>query len=139
MSPAYEIRAMLNEVKMSENKMPQSEPELEHECGASHPGGFLAGLLLGGLAGAVAMLLLAPHTGKRTRADIQHKSTELRDQATETVEDAVDQVRAKAHHIKASVRKEAKGLEHRGQEMLDEKVERVSAAVADLKTAMQRS
>jgi len=122
---------------MSENQMPQ--PELEQGSTASHPGGFLAGLLLGGLAGAGAALLLAPHSGKRTRADIQHKSIELRDQATESVEDAVDQVRAKAHHIESSVRKEAKGLEHRGQEMLDEQVERVSAAVADVKAAVHGS
>jgi gas vesicle protein len=130
---------MLNKVKMSENKMPQSAPELECGSDVSHPGGFLAGLLLGGLASAGAMLLLVPHSGKRTRADIQLKGTELRDQATETVEDAVDQVRATAQHIKAGARKEAKGLKQRGHEMLDGKVERVSAAVADVKTAVPGS
>jgi gas vesicle protein len=133
---------MLNEVKMSENKMSQvrtsqSAPEREHGSGVNRPQGFLAGLLLGSLAGAGAMLLLAPHSGKRTRAKIQQKSIELRDQTTETVEDAMDQVHATAHHIKASVQKEAKGLGRRGQEMLDEQVEHVSAAVADVKTAVQ--
>src|SRR5438132_1386954 len=103
MSPAYAIRTLLNEVKMSENKTPQSEPELEHGSGASYPSGFLAGLLLGGLAGAGAMLLLAPHSGKRTRANIQLKSTELRDQAAETMEDATAQARVKGRRIRASV------------------------------------
>jgi gas vesicle protein len=130
---------MLSEGKMSEINMSQSEPECEHESNANHPGGFLAGLLLGSLAGAGAMLLLAPQSGRRTRAKIQQKSITLRDHTAETVEDAVDKARAKARHIKADVRKETKGLEHRGQEMLDEQVERVSAAVADVKTAMQGS
>lgn len=124
---------------MTDNTMPRSEQELECESSAGRPGDFLAGLLLGSLAGAGAMMLLAPHSGKRTRANIQHKSMELRDQATETVEDAVDQVRTKAHDIKTSVRKEAKELEHRAQDMLDGPVERVSAAVADVKAAVQGS
>jgi gas vesicle protein len=130
---------MLSEGKMSEINMSQSEPECEHESNANHPGGFLAGLLLGSLAGAGAMLLLAPQSGRRTRAKIQQKSITLRDHTAETVEDAVDKARTKARHIKADVRKETKGLEHRGQEMLDEQVERVSAAVADVKTAVQGS
>ncbi len=124
---------------MSEINMSQSEPECEHEPSANHPGGFLAGLLLGSLAGAGAMLLLAPQSGRRTRAKIRQKSITLRDHTAETVEDAVDKACAKARHIKADVRKETKGLEHRGQEMLDEQVERVSAAVADVKSAVQGS
>lgn len=126
---------------MSEVKMSQSERELEREqtSDVNHPGTFFAGLLLGSLAGAGAMLLLAPHSGQRTRAQIQQKSIALRDQTTETVEDAVDHVRTTAHHIKAGVRKEAKGLEHRGQELLDAQVERVSTAIEDVKTAVQGS
>ena len=124
---------------MSEIKMSQTEPECEHESGVNRPGGFLAGLLLGSLAGAGAMLLLAPQSGKRTRAKIQQKSITLRDQTTDTVGDAVDHVRTTAHHIKAGVRKETKGLEHRGQKILDEQVERVSATVDDVKAAVQGS
>ena len=33
----------------------------------------LVGMLVGGLAGAVTMLLMAPQSGKRTRAQIQEK------------------------------------------------------------------
>jgi gas vesicle protein len=113
---------------MSQNTTPQSESDCGYETSANRPWSFLAGLLLGGLAGAGAMLMLAPQSGKRTRVKIQQKSTELRDQATETVEDAMAQARAKVHKVKGDVRKDAKELQHRGQEMLDEQKERLSTA-----------
>jgi len=40
----------------------------------NHPGGLLAGLLIGGLAGAGVMLLLTPQSGKKTRVKIQQKN-----------------------------------------------------------------
>jgi gas vesicle protein len=123
---------------MLENKKLQTEPVYVHGH-ESHPGTFLAGLVFGGLAGAGAMLLLAPHSGRRTRADIRLRSVELRNQATEKVENATDQVRTTARHIQADVKKEARRLEHRGQEVLDEQAERVATAVADVKTAVQGS
>jgi gas vesicle protein len=51
--------------------------------------GFLGGLLVGSLVGTVAMFLFAPQSGKRTRAKIQQKSIELREQTTDAVEDAL--------------------------------------------------
>lgn len=38
---------------------------------------FLKGLIIGGLIGAVAGLLLAPKSGRETRADICNKTDEL--------------------------------------------------------------
>lgn len=101
----------------------------EHETNVNHPGSFLAGLLLGGLAGAGAMLLLAPQSGEKTRAQIQLKSMELRDQTAEAVEDAVAQTRVKARQITADVRAKAEELQHRGQDVLNEQKARVSAIV----------
>ena len=46
-------------------------------------GAFLIGFIVGGVAGAVAALLLAPQSGEETRALIKDKSIELRDKATE--------------------------------------------------------
>ena len=43
---------------------------------------MLIGLLVGGLAGAGAMLLLAPQSGEQTRTEIREKSLQLRDQTT---------------------------------------------------------
>ncbi len=40
-------------------------------------GNFLKGLIVGGLFGAVAALLLAPKSGKETRADICNRTEEL--------------------------------------------------------------
>lgn len=46
-------------------------------------GMFLIGFVVGGVAGAVAALLLAPQSGEETRTLIKDKSIELRDMATE--------------------------------------------------------
>jgi len=101
--------------------------------------GILVGLLIGGLVGAGAMLLLAPQSGKKTRAQIQKKSLELRDQTTEAVEDAVSQAGAKVRQVRADVRKEVKELDHRGQAMLDEQKKRWSTLVDAGKTAVRGS
>ncbi len=111
----------------------------EHENGVNQVGGFFSGLLIGGLAGAVAMLLLAPQSGKRTRAQIQLKSIELREQTTEAVEDAMAQARTQGRQIRADVREKADELQQRGQAVLDEQKERLSTLVEAGKTAVQGS
>lgn len=42
-------------------------------------GAFLAGFVLGGLAGAFTALLLAPQSGEETRTQIRDKSIELKE------------------------------------------------------------
>jgi gas vesicle protein len=104
-----------------------NKPSDEHKSYANHhPGSFLAGMLLGGLAGAGAALLLAPQSGEKTRAQIEQKSMELRDQTTEAVEDAVAQTRVKARQVTADVRTQVEALQQRGQAVLDEQKARVS-------------
>jgi gas vesicle protein len=111
----------------------------EHETGANSMWSFLAGLLAGGLAGAATMLLLAPQSGKKTRAQIQQKSIELRDQTTEAVEDAVAQAGVKARQITADAHEQAEALQQRGQDMFDEQRKRLSTVVEAGKTAVQGS
>jgi gas vesicle protein len=81
--------------------------------------GLLAGLLIGGLAGAVAMLLLAPQSGQRTRAKLRREGAMLREQTADTVEDAVTQARVKTGQITQDVHRQAEGLQQRGHAMLD--------------------
>lgn len=89
-------------------------------------GSFLVGLVVGGLTGAAAMLLLAPQSGKETRTQIQQKSIELRDQTVKTVEDVAAQVRGKAHKIGDSGREQAGELQQRGQDVIDEQRDHLS-------------
>jgi len=91
--------------------------------------GFVAGILIGGLAGAATALLLAPQSGKRTRNQIQHKSLELRDQASDKLDEAMDQAHAASHQISSSVQKQAKKIQQRGQDVLDDQKERWSPLV----------
>ena len=94
--------------------------------------GVLAGMLIGALAGAVTMLLLAPQSGQDTRRQIQEKGIELRDRTTEMVEDTIAQVRTKANKI-------TMGLADRSRELAVEQLENVSEAAQAGKKAIQSS
>ena len=94
--------------------------------------GFLSGLLMGGLAGAGAMLLLAPQSGEKTRAQLQQKSIELQDQSTKGVEaakDAIAQVRVKAKRVTADVLEKAEDLQERGKQLIEDQKERLTTFV----------
>jgi gas vesicle protein len=108
----------------------------EHGYVVNHTGGFFAGLLMGGLAGAGAMLLLAPQSGRKTRDQIQHEGLELRDQVTETVEDTVAQARGQARRMTDRLHKQTKELQHRGQDILDDQKDVVSQVVEGEKKAV---
>ena len=98
---------------------------------------FLTGLLLGILAGAGTMLLLAPQSGKKTRKQIRRKSRDLREQATDTMEGRVHQVRAKTHKVTTSMHDQAEDLQQRGQDVVDQQKERWSSIFEAGKTAVQ--
>jgi gas vesicle protein len=93
---------------------------------ANYLWGFLAGLLVGGLAGAGVVLLVAPQSGKKTRAQIRQKSSDLRDQTVKTVEGAVTQTRDKARQITDDIRDQAGELQQGGQDLLDEQRDHLS-------------
>ena len=71
-------------------------------------GSFLIGFVVGGVAGAVAALLLAPQSGEETRTLIKDKSIELRDQAA---------LQAEGISVKAG--KVATDVQARGKEFVD--------------------
>lgn len=107
-----------------------------HETKTTDPGSFLAGVLFGGVVGAGAMLLFAPQSGKQTRAQIRRTGEDLRDQATEAVEEGMTQTRAKVEQITADIRGKAKEIQQSGQDMIAEQQARLSAAIAAGKTAI---
>jgi gas vesicle protein len=92
----------------------------------------LVGMLIGGLAGAATMLLLAPQSGKDTRTQIQNKAIELRDRTTEMVTETIAQVRTNANKLTAD-------LKDRSQAMAVEQLDYVSDAAQAGKKAIQGS
>jgi gas vesicle protein len=110
---------------------------IKHETHGQHPGNFLAGMLFGGLAGAAAILLLAPQSGKRTRTEIRLRGLELKERATDAIDAAAAQTRGTARQITADVREKAKEIRQSGQDLLAEQKARLSAAVAAGKTAFE--
>jgi gas vesicle protein len=96
-------------------------------------------LLIGSLAGAVTMLLLAPQSGKETRIQIQEKGIELRDLTTEMVGDAMSQMRLDRNKLTMSGRKKAQELIQQGQTLVVDQLDRVSDAAQAGKKAIQSS
>jgi gas vesicle protein len=93
---------------------------------------FLAGMMVGALAGAAAMLLLAPQSGKKTRRQIRRKGKALRKQTAGTIEDSVAQVRATAQDVTDNIHEQTEALQQRAQDVLEAGKERLSTAVEDV-------
>jgi gas vesicle protein len=101
--------------------------------------GVLTGLVIGGLAGAAAMLLLAPQSGEETRTQIRKKGLELRDRTTGMIEDTMTQVRSNVDRITIDGREKLKELKQQGQELAAEQLGRVSKAAQAGKKAIENS
>jgi gas vesicle protein len=111
--------------------------EIEQQSEMKHMGRFIAGILVGGLAGAVTLLLTAPQSGKDTRKFIQTKAIELRDKSTAAMESVSGQVSSKAGQIKTSVSSKALELTQQGKELLARQLDRLSAAAQSGKNSLQ--
>lgn len=96
-------------------------------------GAFLAGLVLGGLAGGIVALLFAPQSGEETRTVIRDKAIELRDKASDTYEEtlsraekAADEAVKKAEAFYDQAKARASEVAKKGQVLLDEQKEKLS-------------
>jgi gas vesicle protein len=69
-------------------------------------GEFFAGLVIGGMMGAVLALLMAPQSGQQTRDQLRHASVEIKEHASETLAEA----REKAEAITADARRRAEEI-----------------------------
>lgn len=96
-------------------------------------------LVIGGLVGAGTMLLLAPNSGRKTRANIAQKTVELRDRTTDTVKDAIEQVKSRGNHIKDDVLETAEDLQHHGVDLIAEQLDRIASAAEAGKKALKKS
>lgn len=105
----------------------------------TNPLNIMVGILVGGLAGAVTMLLLAPRSGKDTRKQIQEKGIELRDRTNEIVEDTMSQARSSAKKISISGREKLNELKQQGQDLAVEQLDNASEAAQAGKKALQSS
>lgn len=90
-------------------------------------GAFLVGLVLGGLVGALAALLLAPQSGEETRVLIRDKSIELRDAAATTADDAI----TKAEAALDDARVRATDLREKGASILGEQRSQLETAMTN--------
>jgi gas vesicle protein len=97
----------------------------------------LTGIVVGGLIGATAMMLLAPRSGEEMREEIKDKAMDLRDRTTEGVKDRVSQVVSRAEHLKGGLKGRSSDLKHRGQDVLIEQLDRVAEAVEAAKKVLQ--
>jgi gas vesicle protein len=101
------------------------------------PKNVLIGLLIGSVAGALAMLLMAPQSGKRTRAQIQEQTIQLRDQTTKNIKKAFTQVRSETDKLTSKFQDKAVELKHLGQDKLVEQLDHVSTTLDAGKTAVE--
>jgi|SRR5215203_2686296 len=93
-------------------------PDQTEESGMNGASKFFGGLLIGGIAGATAMMLFAPKSGRRTRASIHHQYDEVRDQVLESIAEAEEDALAKANHARHDLRGKVRELRHRRHEMI---------------------
>jgi gas vesicle protein len=113
--------------------------EIQYMEKSGRTSAVLTGMVIGGLVGAVTMLLFAPQPGKKTRTELQTVALELRDRTAETVKDTITQVKTKANQIKADVQVKVQDLSHQGQDLLVRQLDHVSSAAEAGKKTIQNS
>lgn len=100
-------------------------------------GSFISGLVIGGIAGAIAALLLTPQSGDETRKQLKEKSIKLRDQASTyfdevvaTTEKVVDDVSDKTGDFIDTTKRKAAEVAEKGQVLLETKDEKAATTKA---------
>lgn len=96
-------------------------------------GAFLLGFVVGGISGMIAALLLAPQSGAETRKVIGDKAIELRDRATDSLEEAYARAEESATQARARAEELAGELRRRGAVVLEEGKTRVNETISTLR------
>ena len=103
--------------------------DYEDESGSS---GFLLGVIVGGLIGAAAALMLAPKSGKELRTDLNTQASTLKektsgytDTAKEKSSDLTQQVKEKSSDLTQQVKEKSNDLTQQVKEQSTKVVEKV--------------
>lgn len=90
-------------------------------------GAFLIGFFVGGITGAIAALMLAPQSGSETRTVIRDKAIELKDKASEGIEDvyrkaeeAASEAQSRFEELAEKTKERAEELQEKGAVILEE-------------------
>lgn len=100
---------------------------------------FVGGVLLGSVAGAGVMLLVAPQSGKKTRKQLRRKGQKARKQTAKTVKHKVEQVQDKANQVSTSIHEQVEDVQERAQDVIDDQKDRWGPAVEAGKTAINEA
>ena len=119
--------------------MNTNSQEFEHKEYSGNAISVLIGMVIGGLVGAVTVLLFVPQPGEKTRAELRDGALKLRDRTAATVKDTLTQVKSKANQIKVEMQIKAQDLGHQGQDLLVKQLENVTIAAEAGKKAIQGS
>lgn len=111
------------------------EHEMQHATRSGKS--VVTGLLIGGLIGAAAALLMAPRSGEETRAEIKNKAIEYRDRTRDVVNETVSQAKSKADELKEGVVEKADELRHRGKRAATQQLDNVAQAAETGKSRIQ--
>jgi gas vesicle protein len=103
--------------------MREGETE-DHGRSTERGGGFLTGLLLGGLGGVVLAMLATPQSGEHTRDLLVAKAREAADRARDTAADAGGII--------------PESIVERGRSILDAARSRIEGAITEGRDAAQR-
>jgi|GEM_PF-210799 len=104
------------------------EHEHNHHHGSARS--WLAGFVIGGLAGLAASLLIAPQSGRETRELVRYKATQLRQAAEQTAHETKERVEQLSDEAKAQV----DTMRQKGMDYVEEqkhRVNRVATAVTE--------
>ncbi len=103
-------------------------------------GAFLIGFIIGGLTGAISALLLAPQSGEETRTVIRERAIELRDRASEGLEDAYAraeqaavEARTRADELTQVAKERADELARRGQVLVEEQRTKLGGTIEQVR------
>jgi gas vesicle protein len=70
---------------------------------------FISGLLLGAIIGAGVALLTAPRPGRKTRKRLRRAAEDVRDSATDRLDQLADEVKGKVDEVVKSARGRIRG------------------------------